>query len=112
MTAAQLLGDLERLGISLRAEGDVLQFRPKSLVTPELLNGLVTCKAEILMILRAGAGPRLPPPPRCRCGSSTFRDVAIHGGRSTRRDCDRCSRFLDFPIWYGKDTRHKGQYLQ
>lgn len=35
----------------------------------------------------------------CRCGESTFRDVLIHGGRSTRRDCARCDRFLIFTRW-------------
>lgn len=33
--------------------------------------------------------------PRCsRCGCAQYIDVAIHGGRSTRRDCARCGRFL------------------
>lgn len=48
--------------------------------------------------------------PICRCGSTTWRDVPIHGGRSVRRDCGRCGRFLDFPVWYGKDTGHRDQY--
>lgn len=37
----------------------------------------------------------------CRCGSTTWRDVPIHDGRSVRRDCGRCGRFINFPIWYG-----------
>ncbi len=36
-----------------------------------------------------------------RCGSRDYIDVLIHGGRSTRRDCRRCGRFIDFPVWYG-----------
>jgi hypothetical protein len=40
----------------------------------------------------------------CRCGSITWRDVPIHDGRSVRRDCGRCGRFIDFPIWYGNGT--------
>lgn len=42
------------------------------------------------------------PEPACRCGSTTWRDVAIHGGRSVRRDCARCCRFLSFPVWHGR----------
>ena len=41
------------------------------------------------------------PATACRCGSATWRDVAIHDGQSVRRDCDGCGRFLDFPVWYG-----------
>jgi hypothetical protein len=28
-------------------------------------------------------------------------DVLIHGGRSARRDCARCGRFVAFTTWYG-----------
>ena len=39
--------------------------------------------------------------PRCdRCGSDQFNDVPIHEGRSLRRDCAHCGRFIDFPKWY------------
>lgn len=37
-----------------------------------------------------------------RCGYREYRDVPIHGGRSIRRDCARCERFLCFPVWYGQ----------
>jgi hypothetical protein len=51
--------------------------------------------------------PQRPPKPKrpdavCRCGSTRWRDVPIHGGRSIRRDCARCGRFLSFPLWYGQ----------
>ena len=46
------------------------------------------------------------PGPVCRCGSTRFRDVPIHGGRSVRRDCAACGRFLGFPVWYG-ETRNE-----
>jgi hypothetical protein len=42
--------------------------------------------------------------PVCRCGATTWVDVPIHGGRSVRRDCGSCGRFMDFPVWYGKLT--------
>jgi hypothetical protein len=34
-----------------------------------------------------------------KCGSTEFREAAIHGGASTRRDCARCGRFMGFPKW-------------
>jgi hypothetical protein len=44
-------------------------------------------------------------PGKCdRCGCTSFIDVAIHKGQSTRRDCARCRRFAGFPVWYGKPT--------
>jgi len=47
------------------------------------------------------AAVRLAEPERiCRCGSTRYRDVSIHSGRSVRRDCARCGRFLGFLIWY------------
>jgi hypothetical protein len=49
-----------------------------------------------LKIPRRAAGPE----PVCRCGSTTWRDVPIHDGRSTQRDCTRCRRFIDFTRWY------------
>jgi hypothetical protein len=51
--------------------------------------------------------PQRPPKPKrpdavCPCGSTKWRDVPIHGGRSIRRDCARCGRFIAFPLWYGR----------
>jgi hypothetical protein len=40
--------------------------------------------------------------PACRCGSTTWRDVPIHGGQSLRRDCAACRRFIKFAVWYGR----------
>lgn len=37
-----------------------------------------------------------------RCGATKRREVPIHGGKSVRRDCAKCGRFLCFPVWYGK----------
>ena len=34
-----------------------------------------------------------------RCGSQQMRDIPIHDGQSTRRECGSCGRFLDFPRW-------------
>lgn len=52
-------------------------------------------------------GPEAPTPAPakakavCRCGSTTWRDVAIHDGQSVRQDCARCGRFLRFTVWRG-----------
>ena len=86
---------------------------PQDTLTPDLLGRLKTHKAELLALLRpmpevVKANPKeiaqaKAVKPVCRCGSTTWRDVPIHGGQSIRRDCGRCGRFLDFPIWHGKD---------
>jgi hypothetical protein len=40
----------------------------------------------------------------CRCGSTTWRDVPIHGGQSTRQDCGDCGRFIGFSVWHERAT--------
>jgi len=42
-----------------------------------------------------------PQPGVCRCGAAVHRDVPIHEGRSLRRDCANCGRFVCFPLWHG-----------
>jgi hypothetical protein len=34
-----------------------------------------------------------------RCGSDEYVDTPIHNGRSLRRDCSQCGRFLSWPKW-------------
>lgn len=116
MNVAELLADLDRLGIRLDADGDRLRYHPRSAATPDLLDRLRTHKAALLAILRrtpddgpvlpvaAAEAAALPTVAVCRCGSTKWRDVPIHGGHTVRRDCGRCGRFIDFPIWYGKGT--------
>jgi len=79
------------------------------LFPPYVMDGLRT--ADVRWSYEPTSGPPTPEPdtakptkPVCRCGSTTWRDVPIHGGRSTRRDCARCGRFIEFPVWYGKTT--------
>jgi hypothetical protein len=121
MSAAELLLDLGQLGIRLEADGDRLRYHPRSAVTLDLLDRLKAHKADLLAMLRPApeAAPALPvaiseapaQPAKavCRCGSTTWRDVPIHGGQSVRRDCCGCGRFLEFPIWYGKNAGQIGQ---
>jgi hypothetical protein len=108
MIVADLMADLARLGIRLEAAGDRLRYSPREGLAPELLADLRKHKAELLAML-AGEHPEAEPPApehqtwRCRCGSTAWRDVAIHGGQSTRRDCGRCGRFIGFAVWQGRE---------
>lgn len=92
---------------------------PEEVLTSGLLERLKRHKAELLAILT----PVPLPVPRaepcnaptksaeaaCQCGSTEGIDVPIHEGRSLRRDCARCGRFLDFPVWYGKTAGQNDQ---
>ncbi|WP_146449869.1 TubC N-terminal docking domain-related protein [Bythopirellula polymerisocia] len=118
--------DLSRLGIRIEAHGDRLRYSPRLAVTPDLAERMKAHKSELLEILQSVPEAVLsnrdsgflkpvtqPQQSRsiCRCSGTTWRDVAIHGGQSVRRDCGRCGRFLSFPVWYGKNTGHKDQHL-
>ncbi len=48
MSVAEIMADLGRLGIRLKAEGERLRFHPRSTVTPELLHRLRDHKADLL----------------------------------------------------------------
>ena len=58
---------------------------------PELIETLVTIGVPDLAKVRD---------PVCRCGSPDFRETRIHDGRSIRRDCAACGRFVGFSHWY------------
>lgn len=116
MSTAELLLEMHRLEIRMEADGERLRYYPRSALTPDLLNLVKAHKAELLAVLRPPPEPAsTQPEPRCealgtprkavcRCGSTKWRDVLIHGGESVRRDCGRCGRFLDFPVWYGNNA--------
>jgi hypothetical protein len=102
MTAMQLLADLRQRGIKLAAHDGRLRFHPKAAVGPQLLLTLRRHKAELLALL-------LGEPLTCRrCGTAGILEVLIHGGRSVRRDCAQCGRFVEFPIWYGRSVKVTG----
>ena len=115
-TLASLLAECEAHGIRLLLAGDggLTIDAPRDALTPDLLDRLKAHKADVLAMLRPApeAAPALPAPTSdapakpakavCRCGSTTSRDFPIHDGQSIRRDCGRCRRFLDFPVWYGR----------
>jgi hypothetical protein len=114
MNVLELMTDLVRLGIRLETDGERLRYSPRSAVAAGLADRLRGHKAEIIAILRPipdvapvdtespNESHAEPVKQVCRCGSTTWQDVLIHDGQSTRRDCDRCGRFISFPIWYGR----------
>ncbi len=120
---AELLADCDARGIQLlpAGHGGLTIDAPQDALTPDLLDRLKAHKADVLALLRptrdaappapvaAQNTPAKPTRPVCRCGSTTWCDVPIHGGQSVRRDCGRCGRFIDFPVWYGNDALHNEQ---
>jgi hypothetical protein len=118
--------DAHDIRLLLADDGGLTIDAPQDALTPELLGRLKAHKGELLTLLlrasdfsvdnapEAGPAPIIDPATNteqiCRCGSTTSRDVPIHDGQSTRRDCGRCGRFIEFPIWHGNATGHNGQY--
>ncbi len=98
--------------------GKIIVNAPERALTVELLDQIRARKADLIEllshstsisveeqaseVLNSRQGTTKKPEPLCRCGGTTWNDVLIHGGQSVRRDCGKCGRFLDFPIWYGK----------
>jgi hypothetical protein len=110
---AELLADCDVRGIRLRPAGDggLTIDAPQAALTPDMVERLTIHKAELMALLRPT--PKVAPPqpvptmkptakPVCRCGSTSWRDVPIHDGKSVRRDCSKCRRFIGFPLWYGE----------
>ena len=120
---AELLAECDGHSIRLLVGDDdgLTIDAPQEALTPGLLDWLKALKAELLTQLASNIDDPIgqdlspikrsnPPTPVCRCGSTTWHDVPIHDGQSVRRDCGRCGRFIDFPIWYRNDTGHNGQH--
>ena len=94
-----------------RLEGDLL-------FPPEVMQALRACHAEWGEELQnqsetksepvAAASGAVSKRGACRCGSTEWRDVPIHDGRSIRRDCPSCDRFIEFPVWYGNKHGEHG----
>jgi hypothetical protein len=97
MDGITLLLEAQAAGLSVRVDGDKLIIRgPRS---AELIaRRLLAYKPAVVAALRGPVCRRHP-----RAGT---RDFPIHGGRSTRRDCAVCERFISFPLWYGNPSRN------
>ena len=121
MTAlAELLfeGDAECIRLQPCGDDALTIDAPSAALTPDLICRLKRHKAELIALLRVPCGPleaatQSPREPvlstattKCRCGDSRWIEIPIHRGQSVRRDCYRCRRFVDFPLWYGRHTRH------
>lgn len=79
-----------------RAALDRLEGDP--LLPPDVMDALRSADVR----WAASDAKAKPTKPVCRCGSTVWRDVPIHGGQSIRRDCARCSRFVGFTVWHGR----------
>jgi hypothetical protein len=112
----ELLAECEALGIRLipAGEGELTIKGPKGALSPDLIQRLKGQKAALLELQRPTPAVAPPATPKnrpaagqaiCRCGSTRWQDIPIHGGQSLRRDCERCGRFIDFPVWYGKTRK-------
>ena len=64
MTAAEILEDLRRRGVTLVAEGDRLRFHPKTAVPPETRDLLARHKPELLALVRGNRPGYSPWPDR------------------------------------------------
>lgn len=99
------VGDLDRSDAAAAWQIALALLKGDPLFSPDLMNVLWSarvrwsCESAVATPANRDAPPTSAKPV-CRCGSATWRDVPIHDGQSVRRDCDRCRRFLDFPIWY------------
>lgn len=79
MTAQALVEQFRARGVTLRPDGDLLRFRPKSALTPEDLALLRQRKPEILDYLRAQASPSPTEKVVCFCCHERRFWVSTHG---------------------------------
>jgi len=117
---AELVDECKSLGIVLTPTDDssITVDGPTGSLTPELIDRIKGHKKDILRFLQPHqeeSAITIQPPsqpetgpaaPQCRCGSTDWNETPIHAGRSVRRDCARCRKFFDFPIWHGEGTLH------
>lgn len=113
--------DSQAIRLVLVGDGRLTIDAPEDALTPELIERLKAHKGALLAML--GPSPEVAPVPPaattddrteaakpvCRCGATTWREVPIHNGNSVRRDCSRCGRFRDFPVWHGRSALHNAK---
>ena len=107
MDGVNLILAAEAAGLTVQAAGDKLVIRGprRAEAVAKLLlarKPLVMAALRALAALQSPAPPPLPAGPVCRRHPrGGVVDVPIHNGRSVRRDCATCHRFIDFVLWYG-----------
>ncbi len=90
---AELLASLAAAGARIAVRGIRLHIdAPKGVLTPPIKLALHLQKSALVALCRLDG-------PCDGCGCPDARDVAIHDGRSTRRDCALCGRTWGFPVW-------------
>jgi hypothetical protein len=102
--AAELLAELGRRGIELRADAEHVCFRPRSALTPELVARVKAHKAQLLTLLTAGDRDTTPPARRAGTGFSfsdgqmEFGDICagwrpMSWAQELHRKADRCDAY-------------------
>ena len=89
---AEDLGDSEDPGEEKRIRGDLMRSGAVQETANMFEEKLQTGLQEICRQV-------------CKCGSTEFVDIEIHGGQSARRDCKKCGRTFGFSRWYGEETQ-------
>lgn len=92
------------------------EYRPQVVsadVLERALSGLDSQGKPAGANAQAGS-PSLASKAICPCGSIRWKDTPIHNGRSIRRNCQQCGRWLGFPVWYGQrqEERRPQERLQ
>lgn len=107
---SELVSTLTASGVHLEINDDRLRVEAKpGILTPELVAALKCHKKPLLAMLRSEGLPGCNPfadirqLDQCdRCRAKNYIDVPIHDGRSIRRDCANCHRFMGWPRWYDR----------
>ena len=95
--ASSLLAIMEANGVRVSARGvQLLVDAPPGTLTPSLKRRIIASRSELRHDVTLHS-------PCSRCGSPRTVDVAIHEGRSVRRDCAECGLTRGFPRWQRGD---------
>lgn len=95
MNAKEVLDELKRCGVGLEADGEHLRLRaPVGVITDELRRRVLTCKPDLLRLLKAPARPAF----RFVDGLMDWGDVCAgwtpgDWAIELRRKADRCDRY-------------------
>ncbi len=97
MNAAELLSDLDDLGVRLEVQGDRLRVdAPRGVLTPELRHHLATYKAAVMQALVACRCDPLPhwtdPMGAAGCNPNKWEPCAICGYVWRCKQCGGCRR--------------------